>query len=93
MFTRKLILPAYANGLHTYLNSCAVIYNGEYKRVLDYSCAIEDISTHSTNEDKNFSWRNLSIFTTSSGIKTEKVDVRDIYHFASKKELVGNIIS
>lgn len=44
MFTRKLILPAYTNGFHTYLNSCAVIYNGEYKRILDYECDIENVT-------------------------------------------------
>ena len=42
-FLRQMILPAYANGFHKCLNSCALIYNGVHKRVLDYLSDIEDI--------------------------------------------------
>ena len=49
-FLRKMVLPAYANGFHEYLNSCAVIYDGRYKRVLDYSSDIECISKNNIIE-------------------------------------------
>lgn len=39
LFTRKLIIPSYVNGRHTYLNNDALIFDRDgYHGVLDYSC-------------------------------------------------------
>ena len=35
-FTRKVIIPTYANGYHKYWNADALIYNGKYFSIPDW---------------------------------------------------------
>jgi len=44
MFTRRVVIPTYANGRHTYLNNDALIFNGRYYGICDLGNDIEELN-------------------------------------------------